>query len=196
MISGSFLRDPDHAKGSEEHLGPKRNARKRPLAARAYEVRGLGAWERLTIQALDEKKTKCHNLFTELYSAQWSRRPVETSPPPQGLPLHGDRRPGPRCRGCRGPATAPGPARPPGSARSLPPSRPLRTTPASGACLAPPELTSRASRKANTAPQNRNKKLLTLLPALFFQRCSFLTCTGYLPISRTFFPPLSSGHLI
>lgn len=79
MISGSFLRDPDHAKGSEEHLGPKRNTRKRPLAARAYEVRGLGAWERLTIQTLDEKKTNvitC-SLNSTLHSGlgvQW--RPV------------------------------------------------------------------------------------------------------------------------
>lgn len=98
MISGSFLRDPDHAKGSEEHLGPKRNTRKRPLAARAYEVRGLGAWERLTIQALDEKKTNvitC-SLNSTLHSGlgvQWRPVPLLRGFRSMGT---GDRAPGAR----------------------------------------------------------------------------------------------------
>lgn len=48
---------------------------------------------------------------------------------------------------------------------SLPPSLQLAlsrfpyTTLASSACSVPPELTARASRKANTTPQNRDKKI-------------------------------------
>lgn len=105
MISGSFLRDPDHAKGSEEHLGPKRNTRKRPLAARAYEVRGLGAWERLTIQALDEKKT---NVITcSLNSTLHSGLGVQWRPVPllRGFRSMGT---GDRAPGAEGAAARPG----------------------------------------------------------------------------------------
>lgn len=60
MISGSFLRDTNHVKGSEEHLGPKRNindTRKCLRAVLIYEVRERGAWERLIVYLFDEKKT-------------------------------------------------------------------------------------------------------------------------------------------